>query len=177
MLHRRAGPEAGRAQPAGEGARGRARQLGNIWGGDGYGPAIIADSAANKYVGPIATHDYGNTSAGTYARPAPPANNTHHVWETECTPGDTGPITIATMVYAAFATGGVNGWHYWWTEAFVPNVNSPPPQVYALGNFSKFVRPGYYRVDVTGAPKAIGNRAAGGGVHQPVGRDGGRSSW
>jgi glucuronoarabinoxylan endo-1,4-beta-xylanase len=125
---------------------------GNLWGGDGYGPAILADSAANSYVGPIATHDYGSTSAGTYARPAPPANNTHHVWETECTPGDTGPITIATMVYAAFTTGGVNGWHYWWTEALVPNVDSPPPQVYALGNFSKFVRPGYYRVDVTGAP-------------------------
>jgi glucuronoarabinoxylan endo-1,4-beta-xylanase len=33
----------------------------------------------------------------------------------------------------------------------VPNVSSPPPQVYALGNFSKYVRPGYYRVDVTGA--------------------------
>jgi len=131
---------------------------GNIWGGDGYGPAIIADSAANMYVGPIATHDYGNTSAGIYARPAPPANNTHHVWETECTPGDTGPITIATMVYAAFSTGGVNGWHYWWTEAFVPNgnVSGAPPQVYALGNFSKFVRPGYYRVDVSGAPKPSG---------------------
>jgi glucuronoarabinoxylan endo-1,4-beta-xylanase len=56
------------------------------------------------------------------------------------------------MVYAAFTTGGVNGWHYWWTQAFVPNVNSPPPQVYALGNFSKFVRPGFYRADVTGAP-------------------------
>ena len=69
---------------------------GNCWGGDGYGPAIIADSKADSYVGPIATHDYGSTSAGTYARPAPPANNTHHVWETECTPGDTGPITIAT---------------------------------------------------------------------------------
>src|SRR5579884_554982 len=48
---------------------------GNLWGGDGYGPAILADSAANSYVGPIATHDYGNTSAGTYARPAPPSNN------------------------------------------------------------------------------------------------------
>jgi glucuronoarabinoxylan endo-1,4-beta-xylanase len=125
---------------------------GNIWGGDGYGPAILADPAANSYVGPIATHDYGNTSAGTYARPAPPANNTHHFWETECTPNDTGPITIATMLYAAFASGGVNAWHYWWTEAFVPNVNSPPPQVYALGNFSKFVRPGFYRADVSGAP-------------------------
>lgn len=129
---------------------------GNIWGGDGYGPAIIADANANMYVGPIATHDYGGTSAGTYARPAPPSNNTHHVWETECTPGDTGPITIATMIYAAFTTGGVNGWHYWWTEALVPSPSSPPPQVYALGNFSKYVRPGYYRVDVSNAPKASG---------------------
>ena len=129
---------------------------GNLWGGDNYGPAIIADSTADSYVGPLATHDYGNTSAGTYGRPAPPANNTHHVWETECTPNDTGPITIATMIYAAFSSGGVNGWHYWWTEALVPNASSPPAQVYALGNFSKFVRPGYYRVDVSGAPKASG---------------------
>ncbi|HTQ03078.1 MAG TPA: hypothetical protein VMI54_04450 [Polyangiaceae bacterium] len=130
---------------------------GNLWGGDGYGPAIIADTNADMYVGPIATHDYGNTSAGTYGRPAPPSNNTHHVWETECTPNDTGPITIATMIYSAFSTGGVNGWHYWWTQALVPNASSPPAQVYALGNFSKFVRPGYYRIDVSGAPKASGS--------------------
>ena len=100
---------------------------GNIWGGDGYGPAILADAMADSYVGPIATHDYGSTSAGTYARPAPAANNTHHIWETECTPNDTGAITIATMIYAAFTTGGVNAWHYWWTEAFVPSVGSPAP--------------------------------------------------
>jgi glucuronoarabinoxylan endo-1,4-beta-xylanase len=130
---------------------------GNMWGGDNYGPAIMADATANMYVGPIATHDYGGTSAGTFGRPAPPANNTHHVWETECTPGDTGPITIATMIYAAFSTGGVNGWHYWWTQQLVPNASSPSPQVYALGNFSKFVRPGYYRVDVSGAPKPSGS--------------------
>src|SRR4029079_17799890 len=127
---------------------------GTMWGGENYAPAIIADATANMYVGPIATHDYGGTSAGTFGRPAPPANNTHHVWETECTPGDTGPITIATMIYAAFSTGGVNGWHYWWTQQLVPNASSPPAQVYALGNFSKFVRPGYVRVDVSGAPKA-----------------------
>jgi glucuronoarabinoxylan endo-1,4-beta-xylanase len=125
---------------------------GNCWGGDAFGTAILADATASSYVGIIATHDYGTTSAGTFARPAPPANNTKHIWETECTPGDTGPITIATMVYAAFTTGGVNGWHYWWTQAFVPNASSPPAQYYALGNFSKYVRPGYYRVDVTGAP-------------------------
>jgi glucuronoarabinoxylan endo-1,4-beta-xylanase len=129
----------------------------NLWGGDAYGTAILADATASSYVGPIATHDYGTTSAGTYARPAPPSNNTHHIWETECTPGDKGPITIATMIYAAFATGGVSGWHYWWTQDLVGNASSPPAQVYALGNFSKFVRPGYYRVDVTGAPTPSGS--------------------
>jgi glucuronoarabinoxylan endo-1,4-beta-xylanase len=131
---------------------------GNLWGGDGYGPAILADSMATSFVGPIATHDYGNTSAGTYARPTPPGNNTHHVWETECTPGDTGPITTATMIYAAFATGGASAWHYWWTESLLPNgASNPPPQLYAIGNFSKFVRPGYVRVGVTGAPTPSGS--------------------
>jgi glucuronoarabinoxylan endo-1,4-beta-xylanase len=131
---------------------------GNLWGGDGYGPAILADSAASSYVGPIATHDYGNTSAGTYGRPAPPSNNTHHVWETEATPSGTDAITLATMVYAAFATGGVSAWHYWWTESLLPNgASNPPPQLYALGNFSKFVRPGYVRIGVTGAPTPSGS--------------------
>jgi glucuronoarabinoxylan endo-1,4-beta-xylanase len=132
----------------------------NFWGGDNYATDILADATASAQVTILATHDYGNTSAGTWARPAPPAGNTHHIWETECTPSDTGPITIATMVYAAFNTGGVNGWHYWWTQAFIPNASSPPPQYYALGNFSKFVRPGYYRVDVSGAPAASNSNPA-----------------
>ena len=39
----------------------------------------------------------------------------------------------------------------------MPDVNNPPPQVYAVGNFSKFVRPGYYRIDVSGAPTPSGS--------------------
>jgi glucuronoarabinoxylan endo-1,4-beta-xylanase len=132
----------------------------NFWSGDNYATDILADAKASANVTILATHDYGSTSGGTYGRPAPPASNTHHIWETECTPGDTGAITIATMVYAAFNTGGVNGWHYWWTQAFVPNASSPPAQYYALGNFSKFVRPGYYRVDVSGASAASSSNPA-----------------
>ena len=57
------------------------------------------------------------------------------------------------MIYAAFATGGASAWHYWWTESLLPNgASNPPAQLYALGNFSKFARPGYMRIDVTGAP-------------------------
>jgi len=126
----------------------------NFWGGDNYATDINADATASAQVTILATHDYGSTSAGTWGRPTPPASNTHHIWETECTPGDTGALTIATMVYAAFNTGGVNGWHYWWTQAFIPSASSPPAQYYALGNFSKFVKRGYYRVDVSGAPAA-----------------------
>ncbi len=149
----KAGSEAGRARSPVKVLAAEPDNWGNLWGGDGYGPAILADSMASSFVGPIATHDYGSTSAGTYARPAPPADNMHHVWETECTPGDTGPITTATMIYAAFATGGASAWHYWWTESLLPNgAGSPPPQLYAIGNFSKFVRPGYVRIGVTGAP-------------------------
>lgn len=129
---------------------------GNIWGGDNYGNAILADSTAASFLGALATHDYGGTSAGTYARPAPPTNNTLHIWETECTPSGSGisvALSLATSVYAAFATGGASAWHYWWTESLLPNgAGSPPPQVYALGNYSKFVRPGYVRADVSGAP-------------------------
>jgi glucuronoarabinoxylan endo-1,4-beta-xylanase len=126
----------------------------NFWSGDNYATAILADAKASAAVTILATHDYGGTSAGTWARPAPPASNTHHIWETECTPNPTDALTIATMIYASFNTGGVNGWHYWWTQSFIPNASSPPAQYYALGNFSKFVRPGYYRVDVSGAPAA-----------------------
>ena len=146
---------------------------GNIWGGDGYGPAIIADSMANTFVGPIATHDYGGTSAGTYARPAPPANNTHHVWETECTPSDTGPITIATMIYAAFSTGGVNGWHYWWTQALVPNASSPPAAGLRARELQQVRSPRLLPRRRQRRSQAVRNRAAGRGVHQPIGRDGG----
>ena len=146
---------------------------GNLWSGDGYGPAIIADSMANMYVGPIATHDYGGTSAGTYGRPAPPANNTHHVWETECTPGDTGPITIATMVYAAFTTGGVNGWHYWWTRAVRPERRQPAAAGLRAGELQQVRSPGLLPRRRGRRPQAVGLRPAGGGVHEQVGRDGG----
>jgi hypothetical protein len=111
--------------------------------------------------GILATHDYGSTSAGTLARPAPPAGNTHPIWETETTLTSGAAIDagldLANAVYAALTTGGVSGWLYRWTPSLFDggSVSSPPKRIYALGNFSKFVRPGYVRVDVTGAPSGV----------------------
>jgi glucuronoarabinoxylan endo-1,4-beta-xylanase len=134
----------------------------NLWRGDNYGTAILNDPTVSALVTVVATHDYGSNVSST-TRPAAPAgvNMTHHLWQTEITYSSGAAIgaglDIARGIYAAVTAGGVNGWHYWWTQAFMDggNASNPPKRVYAMGNFSKFVRPGYVRVGVTGAPSSV----------------------
>ncbi|MBV9946904.1 MAG: hypothetical protein JOZ69_08660 [Myxococcales bacterium] len=131
----------------------------NLWAGDGYGTGIVNDATVGSFVSVIATHDYG--SGSSFTRPAPPATMTQHLWETEVTYSSGATITagldVARGIYAAVTTGGANGWLYWWTQALFDggSTASPPKRVFALGNFSKFVRPGYVRVAATGVPSAI----------------------
>jgi glucuronoarabinoxylan endo-1,4-beta-xylanase len=143
----------------------------NLWSGDNYGTAILADSAASSAVNIIATHDYGHKTDSVATRPPPPSGVTQHIWETEMS-DETAPdpdiahgIQVATWVYAGVTTGGASAWHYWWLvnsntdgEGLLlqgGSTTNPPKRVYTLGNFSKFVRPGYVRVDAAGtAPPA-----------------------
>ncbi len=134
----------------------------NLWSGDNYGTAILGDATVSPLVTVLATHDYGSNTSST-TRPAPPmgANMTHRVWETEITYSSGAAINagldIARGIYAGVTAGGVNGWHYWWTESFLDggSATNPPKRVYAMGNFSKFVRPGYVRVGISGAPSSV----------------------
>jgi glucuronoarabinoxylan endo-1,4-beta-xylanase len=137
---------------------------GNLWRGDNYGNGILNDATVSPLVTVIATHDYDNASSTSTTRPAPPAgaNLTHHLWETEITYSSTGAsitpgLDIARGIYAAVTTGGVNGWLYWWTSAFMEGgtATNPPKRVYGMGNFSKFVRPGYVRVGISGGPSSV----------------------
>jgi glucuronoarabinoxylan endo-1,4-beta-xylanase len=128
--------------------------------GDQFGNAINGDATVSSLVDIIATHDYGSNVNST-TRPSPPASNTHHVWETEITYTNGAAIgaglDLARGIYAAITSGGVSGWHYWWTQAFMDggNATNPPKRVYTMGNFSKFVRPGYVRVGISGAPSSV----------------------
>jgi glucuronoarabinoxylan endo-1,4-beta-xylanase len=145
---------------------------GNLWQGDAYGTAILADPAASSAVNIFATHDYGNDTDSITTRPAPPAGTKQHIWETEVS-DETAPdvdighgIEVATWVYAALTSGGASAWHYWWLinantdgEGLLPQGGSttdPPKRLYTVGNYSKFIRPGYVRVDTTGATPAGG---------------------
>ncbi len=133
---------------------------GNLWSGDNYGTAILGDATIAPLVTIIATHDYG-TDVSSTTRPSPPAGNTHRIWETEIyyTSGASigAGLDTARGIYAAVTSGGVSGWHYWWTQAFMDggSASNPPKRVYTMGNFSKFVRPGYVRVGLTDAPSSV----------------------
>jgi glucuronoarabinoxylan endo-1,4-beta-xylanase len=128
--------------------------------GDKYGVAIEGDATVSSLVEIIATHDYGSNNNGT-TRPAPPAGVKHHIWQTEITytsGAAIGPgLDIARGIYSGVTSGGASGWHYWWTQSFMDggSTSSPPKRVYAMGNFSKFVRPGYVRVGISGAPSSV----------------------
>ena len=134
---------------------------GHLWSnGDKYGAAIEADATVNALVDVHATHDYGANVQST-TRTSPPANVSHPIWQTEATytaGAGIGPaLDFDRCIYAAVTSGGASGWVYWWTPEFLNggSTTSPPKRVYAMGNFSKFVRPGYVRVGITGAPSSV----------------------
>jgi glucuronoarabinoxylan endo-1,4-beta-xylanase len=133
----------------------------HLWNnGDKYGVAIEGDATVSSLVDVHATHDYGSNVQST-TRPTPPAGVNKPIWQTEATytaGAAIGPaLDFARCIYAGVTTGGTSGWVYWWTTSFMDggSTSSPPKRVYAMGNYSKFVRPGYVRVAVTGAPSSV----------------------
>jgi glucuronoarabinoxylan endo-1,4-beta-xylanase len=111
-------------------------------------PAVAAD------VGIIADHDYGGGTG-----PQSGYGKTH--WETEVSTFDPYDGSITNAMYWAnkfhlFMTSAqVNAYHYWWlvsgnadNEGLTDQNGNAAKRMYALGNFSRFIRPGYYRIGV-----------------------------
>jgi glucuronoarabinoxylan endo-1,4-beta-xylanase len=138
----------------------------NLWAGDNYGNQLVQNENSNLDI--LATHDYSHDTDMTPTRPAPPAGVTQPIWETEMSNFGTNDTTmtsgvqVAVWVYAAITTGRASAWHYWWlinentdNEGLLNqggSTTNPPKRLYTLGNFSKFVRPGYVNVAVSGSP-------------------------
>jgi glucuronoarabinoxylan endo-1,4-beta-xylanase len=120
--------------------------------------AILASSAATSAVGVFATHSYSGAAA-----PLPlPAGKP--LWETEwydqSTPADPGmvdAITVASRIQGDLVDGDVSAWLYWWIYPasddngglFDQTSGAPAKRLYALGNFSRFILPGYSRILAT----------------------------
>lgn len=126
-----------------------------------YADPLMADSATLGMLGPIAMHYYGG-SPYDYA-PARAAGKV--LWETEVS-DDKGIYTfdgtidsglrVAQMIHDNLVQGNVSAWHYWWLMPGPGDGNGALtqslqllPRAWVMGNWSRFVRPGFIRVAAT----------------------------
>jgi glucuronoarabinoxylan endo-1,4-beta-xylanase len=146
----------------------------------GLGSSCGSDSSCNQYIGGINWHEYGssfNNTSSIGANPYPSGWPTgKKYWETEascgngfgpsfCESGFNTDITDAldwgAIVDQRIAVDGANAWLYWWLiernpsddEALSDGGSNIPKRAYMLGQYAKFVRPGYYRIDATHQPQ------------------------
>jgi len=116
----------------------------------------LNDSSAVGYVSIVAGHTYGtNPFYYTNAK-----NKGKDVWMTEVTytpangasqPSISDAISAAELYHQSMATAQYNAYVYWWTPLLL-NGNSPNYYAYALGQYSKFVRPGYVMTGANNNP-------------------------
>jgi glucuronoarabinoxylan endo-1,4-beta-xylanase len=145
--------------------------------------AFEADATALGYVSRYATHQY--FGGGASAPPSPMSRSIWETEAFEQGGANsydssiTQAMTMAGRIYNAINTGNATAWHYWFAEDVSDTDNSGlvgtnaanwsnqsasnadwlapvfPKRAYMVGNFSKFVRPGWQLISVSGAPAGV----------------------
>lgn len=135
-----------------------------------FGDAILNSPEAVKYCNVIASHSYGDEPTSSRGYPYNLVREKgKELWETEygfdqfagdesMTPG----IAIAKQMHGQIVNGPVSAYHTWW---IIPadGVNGTASnglvmrghviqRGYVMGNYSRFVRPGSYRVTANASP-------------------------
>lgn len=137
------------------------------FGGYDYGHALAADPDAWAAFDIMGTHQYDSQVAFPWPDDVP-ARGDKEVWQTEMSgvkwwpeqgPSNTieNGVAIARWVHSALTVGEVNAWLWWWYSGNTTNEgliqesgNVTTKRYYTFGNFTRYVRPGYHRVSVTG---------------------------
>jgi glucuronoarabinoxylan endo-1,4-beta-xylanase len=117
----------------------------------------LNDSAAAQYVSIIGEHLYGATIKNYSLA----FSKGKEVWETEHYFSDDNIGTIMTMakeIHDCMVTGNMSAYVYWWMSYDSDGICSSSGTLwkrgYLLGQFSKNVRNGFYRVDATATPSS-----------------------
>ena len=143
--------------------------------GDGYdyGHAMAADATAWSAFDIIGLHQYDSQKG--YAWPSDVTAAKKEIWQTEMSGvkwwPEVGPtsdiangVAVAGWIHSALAVGDASAWLWWWHQPMSSGTDdneglwlkngNDTKRHFTLGNYSKFVRPGYVRVDVTGNSNA-----------------------
>jgi glucuronoarabinoxylan endo-1,4-beta-xylanase len=135
----------------------------DIWSGDtGLYATAMNDNSVAPLVSVIADHNYvQDNNAGDQTQPPPIPGYGKAIWETEVSTFDAFDGSIDNAMYWAtrihsFLTGPqVSAWHYWWLSAnggdnagLASSSDVLAKRGYVLGQYSRFVRPDYFRLGV-----------------------------
>jgi glucuronoarabinoxylan endo-1,4-beta-xylanase len=143
----------------------------NACGFTSYFNAIKNDSAAWNAVSIFASHEYG---CGTLPSQPSIAAAGKEYWETEVDTGrgngdSTGDgiasaLPMATTIHNDLTKANLNAWHIWWLYnasgnggcLYDTSTKVWTKRLWVLGNYARFVRPGYMRVSTSGtAPSGV----------------------
>jgi O-glycosyl hydrolase len=118
--------------------------------------SILANPSLSQYLDILAAHNYDRTYSpyrtiyGSLNKP---------FWETEVYLGGSGSeitdaLTLADDIHDAFQFGNVSAYHYWWLSAsgyggLMGSNYTPSKRLWAMGQYSRFVRPGWVMVGET----------------------------
>jgi O-glycosyl hydrolase len=139
-------------------------------GGYDYGHWMYKDATAWAQIDIIGTHQYDTQVAEPWPSDVPRGNL--HVWQTEMSgvrywpefePSTTiqNGVAVAGWIHNALTVGEANGWCWWWYKPMGDitneglytksgNTYTKAKRLYTFGQYSKYVRPGMTRVDITG---------------------------
>lgn len=131
----------------------------------------LADTNTAGLLGIVGVHQYEFGTANVSSYSAPLLNTSieagKRVWMTEWSSAEWASSTaiddgliLARLVHLDMTAASMSAFLYWWSwgdgnGALVVVSGSTvtvPKRLYALGQFSRFVRPGWYRVDTTASP-------------------------
>ena len=137
----------------------------NACGFTTYFNAIKADTAAWNAVNIFASHEYG---CGTLPSEPSIAAAGKEYWETEVDTGTgkgdssgdgiASALPMATTLHNDLTKANLNAWHIWWLYnasgnggcLYDTSTNAWTKRLWVLGNYARFVRPGYMRVSTSG---------------------------
>ncbi len=124
-----------------------------------YSTTAMNDATVASMIGILASHGYREPATELHW------NNfkTQQVWETEVSDfaaydgSITSGLAYATELHNWLTTAQVNAWHYWLlsgaavtdNSGLTDHSNNLAKRAYTFANFSKFIRPGWQRIDVT----------------------------
>lgn len=130
-----------------------------------YYTACKANENAWKYSSILATHEYGGNPA---AYPEIQAAG-KEFWQTEIydtktdveDPGMGSALRVSKLIHEALTIANMNAWHFWWIKPcagcnngalWVEATKKPAKRLWIMGNWSRYVRPGFIRVNATAQP-------------------------